>query len=104
MLSKVIPQSKTTSVAKALPQFRLEDAPNVVLDTMKRAEDSPDIIIRLYEAYGGHARARLVCSLPMKLSIAVIFLKMKWKLLLQVSFQQLEIEHSVPIYVCWMTT
>lgn len=27
---------------------------------MKRAEDSPDIIIRLYEAYGGHARARLV--------------------------------------------
>ena len=57
---RVIPQSKTASVAKALPQFRLEDAPNVVLDAMKRAEDSPDIIIRLYEAYGGHARARLV--------------------------------------------
>lgn len=57
---RVIPQSKTANVAKALPQFRLEDAPNVVLDTMKRAEDSPDIIIRLYEAYGGHARARLV--------------------------------------------
>lgn len=38
----------------------IEDAPNVVLDTMKRAEDSNDIIVRIYEAYGGHAKARLV--------------------------------------------
>ncbi|KAI9490397.1 galactose mutarotase-like domain-containing protein [Zychaea mexicana] len=66
LLTKVIPQTKTNSVSNALPKFRLEEAPNVVMDVLKRAEDSNDIIIRLYEAYGGHARARLMCSLPMK--------------------------------------
>lgn len=43
-----------------LPRIYLKGAPNVVLDTMKKAEDSNDIIVRMYEAYGGHARARLV--------------------------------------------
>jgi alpha-mannosidase len=38
----------------------------VVLDVIKKAEDSNDIIMRLYEAYGGHARARLVSSLAIK--------------------------------------
>ncbi|KAI9312271.1 galactose mutarotase-like domain-containing protein [Dichotomocladium elegans] len=66
LLNRIIPMSKAASVSKALPKFRLEDAPNVVLDAIKRAEDSSDIIIRLYEAYGGHARARLVSSIPMK--------------------------------------
>ena len=56
----MIPQAKTNTVSNAFPKFRLEEAPNVVMDTLKRAEDSNDIIIRLYEAYGGHARARLM--------------------------------------------
>jgi alpha-mannosidase len=50
--------------------FRLEGAHNVILETIKRAEDDIDlpkkkkrtgstVILRLYEAYGGHAAARL---------------------------------------------
>lgn len=41
-------------------QFRIENAPNVILDTVKKAENSNDVIVRIYEAYGGHARARLI--------------------------------------------
>ncbi|CAG8548946.1 8292_t:CDS:10, partial [Diversispora eburnea] len=43
--------------------FNIENAPNVILNTIKRAEDSDDIILRLYEAYGGQAVARLRSSL-----------------------------------------
>lgn len=44
----------------AIPQLSIGNAPNVVLDTIKKAEDSDAIIIRMYEAYGGHARAKLI--------------------------------------------
>lgn len=43
-----------------MPKFHVEGASNVVLDTIKKAEDSNDIILRLYECYGGHARATLL--------------------------------------------
>jgi alpha-mannosidase len=47
--------------------FRLEGAHNVILETIKRAEDDikkkkrigSTVILRLYEAYGGHATVRL---------------------------------------------
>lgn len=50
--------------------FRLEGAHNVILETIKRAEDDVDppkktkrtgstVILRLYEAYGGHATTKL---------------------------------------------
>ncbi|WWC72433.1 uncharacterized protein I206_106395 [Kwoniella pini CBS 10737] len=45
--------------------FRLENAPNVMLETIKRGEDddfsgeAKTIILRLYEHLGGHARAAL---------------------------------------------
>ncbi|CAG8450748.1 8086_t:CDS:10, partial [Ambispora leptoticha] len=39
--------------------FKIDDAENVILDTIKRAEDSDEIVLRLFEAYGGHAKARL---------------------------------------------
>ena len=53
--------------------FSLEGAPNVILDTIKRGDDdsfgltersssAPSIILRLYEAYGGHAQATLRMS------------------------------------------
>jgi alpha-mannosidase len=42
------------------PQFRIENASNVILDAVKKAENSNDVIVRMYEAYGGHARARLI--------------------------------------------
>ncbi|CAO3640016.1 unnamed protein product [Cunninghamella blakesleeana] len=66
LLTKILPSHKIESLIKRIPKFRVENAPNVILDTIKKAEDSDDIIIRLYEAYGGHARARFHCSLPMK--------------------------------------
>jgi alpha-mannosidase len=47
--------------------FNVENAPNVVLSGVKRGDDdefdikskSGSIVLRLYEAYGGHAKARL---------------------------------------------
>ncbi|CAG8501332.1 3725_t:CDS:10, partial [Dentiscutata erythropus] len=42
--------------------FTVDGAPNVILDTVKRAEDSDEIVLRLYEAYGGHATAKLRSS------------------------------------------
>ncbi|KAJ1960607.1 Glycoside hydrolase, 38 vacuolar alpha mannosidase [Dipsacomyces acuminosporus] len=48
----------------AAPYFSVSGAPNVVLDAVKRAEDDPNsVIVRLYEAYGGHASALLSTSL-----------------------------------------
>ena len=49
--------------------FKLEGAHNVQLETVKRGEDddytkdgSTTIILRVYEAFGGHARAHLKIS------------------------------------------
>jgi alpha-mannosidase len=41
------------------------DTPGVVIDTVKRAEDNDDLIIRLYEAHGGRGVARLRVGLPL---------------------------------------
>jgi alpha-mannosidase len=43
--------------------FRVED-PNIVLDTIKRAEDSDALVLRLYEAHGARGVARLRPGLP----------------------------------------
>ncbi|KAF9964967.1 Glycoside hydrolase, 38 vacuolar alpha mannosidase [Mortierella alpina] len=43
--------------------FEIEGAKNVILDTVKRAEDSDDIIVRLHEAYGGRAMFKLKSEL-----------------------------------------
>ncbi len=40
--------------------------PAVVLDTVKKAEDSDEIVVRLYEARGAHGAARLLTSLPVQ--------------------------------------
>ena len=40
------------------------DQPAVIIDTVKRAEDSDAVILRLYEAYGTRGRVRLTSSLP----------------------------------------
>jgi alpha-mannosidase len=39
--------------------FFAVDHPGVVLDTVKKAEDSDDLILRIYEAYGAHQEATL---------------------------------------------
>ncbi|KAJ2848981.1 Glycoside hydrolase, 38 vacuolar alpha mannosidase [Coemansia brasiliensis] len=52
-------------VANNRPFFSISGARNVVLDTVKRAEDDQQsFIVRLYEAYGGHAQALLTSRLP----------------------------------------
>ncbi|GJJ70118.1 alpha-mannosidase [Entomortierella parvispora] len=43
--------------------FEIEGAKNVILDTVKRAEDSDHIIVRLHEAYGGRAMFKLKSGL-----------------------------------------
>jgi alpha-mannosidase len=40
------------------------DVPGVFVDTVKRAEDGDDLIIRLYEAHGGRGVARLRVGVP----------------------------------------
>jgi alpha-mannosidase len=42
------------------------DTPQVVVEAMKRAEDSNAVILRLYEAWGGTCRARLQTTLAAK--------------------------------------
>jgi alpha-mannosidase len=40
------------------------DAANVVLDTVKIAEESDALIVRLYEAIGARTHCRVSCPLP----------------------------------------
>ncbi len=40
------------------------DAPQVVVEAVKRAEDSDATVVRLYEAWGGRCRARVRTTLP----------------------------------------
>ena len=40
------------------------DAPGVLVDTVKRAEDGDELIVRLYEAHGGRGTARLRVGVP----------------------------------------
>jgi alpha-mannosidase len=40
--------------------------PSVIIDTVKQAQDSHAIIVRLYEAHGTHGTARLSSSLPVQ--------------------------------------
>jgi alpha-mannosidase len=42
------------------------DDPNLVLDTVKRAEDSDALVLRLYECHGARGTARIRCALPFK--------------------------------------
>jgi len=42
------------------------DQPGLVIDTVKKAEDSDEIIVRLYEAHGGRGTARLSLGFPFK--------------------------------------
>jgi alpha-mannosidase len=40
------------------------DTPQVVIEAIKRAEDSDAVVVRIYEAWGGRCRARVRTSLP----------------------------------------
>jgi len=48
------------AIAGPVPDsFASVDDPNLVLDTIKRAEDSGALVLRLYEAHGARGRARV---------------------------------------------
>ena len=46
------------------PWAAVEGAPGLVLDTVKLAEDSDALVLRLYEAHGGRGRARVRLGVP----------------------------------------
>ena len=48
----------------ASQSFFQVDQPNVVIDAVKKAEDSADWIVRLYESHGARCRLRLTSPLP----------------------------------------
>ncbi len=63
------PAAIKTNGAGALPRvfsFATVDAPNLVVETVKQAEDGDATIIRLYEAYGQRGTARLTVACPIQ--------------------------------------
>lgn len=46
--------------------FASIDTPNLVIDTIKKAEESDATIVRLYECHGARGTARLTIDLPLK--------------------------------------
>ena len=48
------------------PHLLTVDAPNVIVETVKKAQDSDNLIIRLYEAAGCSARANLNFAMDIK--------------------------------------
>ena len=46
--------------------FSLTGSKNVILDWVKKAEDSSAVIVRLFEAYGGRSAVTLHTVLPVK--------------------------------------
>ena len=64
------------------------DSPDVVLDTVKKAEADEAVVLRLYEAHGGRARARLVTGLPVRSAVECDLLERK------ASGKRLELKHG----------
>jgi alpha-mannosidase len=60
------PLRPTSAVAPE--SFASVDDRNVVLDTIKRAEDSDALVLRLYEAHGARGRARLRVAAPFSIA------------------------------------
>ncbi|HJP83804.1 MAG TPA: glycoside hydrolase family 38 C-terminal domain-containing protein, partial [Fimbriimonadaceae bacterium] len=50
----------------ALPTLVGCDDRNVVIESVKKAEDSNEIVVRLYECHNARGRAELTCALPIK--------------------------------------
>jgi alpha-mannosidase len=61
--------------AAAARSFFAVDHPALVLDTVKRAEDSAALVLRLYEAHGSRGVARLTTSLPFQTARATNLLE-----------------------------
>lgn len=62
VLTALLPQAQPGSLPAVYSQFQL-DQPNVVLETVKKAEDGRGLILRLYEAWGTRTKAALTLPL-----------------------------------------
>ncbi len=60
-----LPEGDRTTT-DSLPSFAYIDDANLVLDTIKKAEESDALIVRLYECHGSHGKAKLAFTLPFK--------------------------------------
>ncbi len=54
-----------------LPEFRVKDAPSVILETIKKAEDDDSVVLRTYETYGGSVQAKIQTSLKVSKCVKV---------------------------------
>lgn len=64
ILTQLVPTVSQEKMSTSF--FSLENAPTVIIDCVKKAEDSDDIIVRVYESQGGRNLARLHCALSVK--------------------------------------
>ena len=63
---RLLEDTAEAPLLKTKPAFVVEGAPNVFLETVKRGLDddfasheAPSVVLRLYEAFGGHAAVKL---------------------------------------------
>ena len=60
-LLRVLPTNLPVGTSRSLVEV---DTPQVIVEAIKRAEDSGAVIVRLYEAWGRPCRARITTTLP----------------------------------------
>ncbi|HEV2475170.1 MAG TPA: glycoside hydrolase family 38 C-terminal domain-containing protein, partial [Candidatus Dormibacteraeota bacterium] len=58
---RIVPTNLPSGASRSLIEI---DTPQVIVEAIKRAEDSDGVIVRLYEAWGRPCRARLTTTLP----------------------------------------
>ena len=58
---RIVQRSHGGTASRSLVEI---DTPQVVVDAIKRAEDSDAVVVRLYEAWGRRCEARLRTTLP----------------------------------------
>eukprot|EP01080_Neovahlkampfia_damariscottae_P006740 gene6740-10905_t len=70
--------------------FILVDKKNVIIEAIKKSEDSDDVIVRLYEAFGGHVKVKV--KLNVDCVLAVFNCNMLEEELNEIKAQEKEIE------------
>ena len=55
-----------SGITNASAPFMAVDQPSVVIETVKKAEDGNDLVIRMYESHGGRCPVHLTSWLPVK--------------------------------------
>lgn len=60
------PVHKVKATAQSARSFVVADRANIVIETIKRAEDGDGIIVRLYDSQRRRAAVTLTCSFPVK--------------------------------------